>query len=228
MSNEKEALINKRLLTITVVLAVIAALAATGLLVNIFEHRAGGEEPVLQDGGAERQDRRPGEVGHELPHAVRPLPADQAGGGDKVRWRRGGAALADAGDLRPDGIALQDRGRSAAEDDVGRLRFSRISARTAATPTCWTTRRSPSARSSPSSRAPACIATPRCTGLPEAGRRRPDQGLREDEPDALRRGRKLVKHPVACIDCHDPKTMQLRITRPGFIEGIRALKARRA
>ena len=37
--------------------------------------------------------------------------------------------------------------------------------------------------------------------------------------------RKYAKHPVACIDCHDPKTMQLRITRPAFIEGIRALKA---
>ena len=37
--------------------------------------------------------------------------------------------------------------------------------------------------------------------------------------------RKLVKHPVACIDCHDPSSMQLRITRPAFIEGMRALKA---
>ncbi|QRK04516.1 ammonia-forming cytochrome c nitrite reductase subunit c552 [Archangium violaceum] len=37
--------------------------------------------------------------------------------------------------------------------------------------------------------------------------------------------RKLVDHPVACIDCHDPKTMALRVTRPGFIEGMRALKA---
>jgi nitrite reductase (cytochrome c-552) len=37
--------------------------------------------------------------------------------------------------------------------------------------------------------------------------------------------RKLVEHPVACIDCHDASTMQLRVTRPGFIEGIRALKA---
>jgi nitrite reductase (cytochrome c-552) len=37
--------------------------------------------------------------------------------------------------------------------------------------------------------------------------------------------RKLVEHPVACIDCHDSQTMQLRITRPGFLEGIRALKA---
>jgi nitrite reductase (cytochrome c-552) len=37
--------------------------------------------------------------------------------------------------------------------------------------------------------------------------------------------RKEVKHPVACIDCHDPSTMQLRVTRPGFLEGIKALKA---
>ena len=37
--------------------------------------------------------------------------------------------------------------------------------------------------------------------------------------------RKLVEHPIACLDCHDPKTMQLRITRPGFLEGIKAYKA---
>jgi nitrite reductase (cytochrome c-552) len=37
--------------------------------------------------------------------------------------------------------------------------------------------------------------------------------------------RKLVSHPIACIDCHDPGSMQLRVTRPGFIEGIRTLKA---
>jgi nitrite reductase (cytochrome c-552) len=37
--------------------------------------------------------------------------------------------------------------------------------------------------------------------------------------------RPLVSHPVACIDCHDPGTMQLRVTRPGFIEGIRTVKA---
>ena len=37
--------------------------------------------------------------------------------------------------------------------------------------------------------------------------------------------RKLVTHPVTCIDCHVPDTMALRVTRPGFIEGIRSLKA---
>lgn len=37
--------------------------------------------------------------------------------------------------------------------------------------------------------------------------------------------RKFVNHPVSCIDCHDSQTMQLRVTRPAFIEGMRALKA---
>ncbi|OUT62391.1 MAG: nitrite reductase [Rhodopirellula sp. TMED11] len=30
-------------------------------------------------------------------------------------------------------------------------------------------------------------------------------------------------HPVSCMDCHDPDSMQLRITRPGFMEGINKL-----
>lgn len=37
--------------------------------------------------------------------------------------------------------------------------------------------------------------------------------------------RQHVEHPVTCIDCHDSQTMELRITRPAFIEGIRAAKA---
>ncbi|MTJ83550.1 MAG: ammonia-forming cytochrome c nitrite reductase subunit c552 [Telmatospirillum sp.] len=37
--------------------------------------------------------------------------------------------------------------------------------------------------------------------------------------------RKQVTHPISCVDCHDAKTMNLRISRPAFIEGIRALKA---
>jgi nitrite reductase (cytochrome c-552) len=34
-----------------------------------------------------------------------------------------------------------------------------------------------------------------------------------------------ARHPVACIDCHDPATMALRVTRSAFIEGMTALKA---
>ncbi|MBK5293908.1 MAG: ammonia-forming cytochrome c nitrite reductase subunit c552, partial [Acidobacteriia bacterium] len=31
-------------------------------------------------------------------------------------------------------------------------------------------------------------------------------------------------HAISCLDCHDPQTMALRVTRPGFLNGIRALK----
>jgi len=40
------------------------------------------------------------------------------------------------------------------------------------------------------------------------------------------KGQPLVQHPMACLDCHDPKTMALRVTRPGFLNGIKALKAK--
>ncbi|WP_300083832.1 ammonia-forming cytochrome c nitrite reductase subunit c552 [Propioniciclava sp.] len=37
-----------------------------------------------------------------------------------------------------------------------------------------------------------------------------------------------AQHPVGCIDCHDPATMKLRVTRPAFIEGIKEYKASEA
>jgi nitrite reductase (cytochrome c-552) len=39
----------------------------------------------------------------------------------------------------------------------------------------------------------------------------------------LKKARELVSHPVSCIDCHDPQTMQLRVTRPAFLNGIKEL-----
>ena len=44
------------------------------------------------------------------------------------------------------------------------------------------------------------------------------QALAQSSPD------KKV-HPVSCVDCHDSKTMELRVTRPGFIAGIAKLAA---
>ncbi len=32
-------------------------------------------------------------------------------------------------------------------------------------------------------------------------------------------------HPVSCVDCHDPQSMELRVTRPGFITAIQKLAA---
>ncbi len=35
--------------------------------------------------------------------------------------------------------------------------------------------------------------------------------------------RQLVSHPVTCLDCHDPETLALRVTRPAFLQGIAEL-----
>jgi len=51
------------------------------------------------------------------------------------------------------------------------------------------------------------------------------KGFEAINPLPYAEARAKVKHPVACIDCHDPGTMALRVTRPGFLEGIRAAKA---
>jgi nitrite reductase (cytochrome c-552) len=51
------------------------------------------------------------------------------------------------------------------------------------------------------------------------------KGFEELNKMAYFDARKIVTHPVACIDCHDSQTMQLRVTRPAFIEGMRVFKA---
>ncbi len=33
-------------------------------------------------------------------------------------------------------------------------------------------------------------------------------------------GEKLIDHPVTCLDCHDPQTMALRVTRPGLLNAL--------
>lgn len=35
--------------------------------------------------------------------------------------------------------------------------------------------------------------------------------------------RKMVSHPISCVDCHDPDTLQLRVTRPALLKAIQVL-----
>ena len=105
----------------------------------------------------------------------------------------------------------------------------------AATPTCCSTRRTRSATCRPrtSSRATASTATPRsCRSTGSSGRRRrrrparPSRSRRASRRSASMSywdAHKLLEqltggkaHPVSCVDCHDPKTMELRVTRPGL------------
>ena len=51
------------------------------------------------------------------------------------------------------------------------------------------------------------------------------KGFEAINPMPYAEAAKLVKHPVTCIDCHDSSTLALRVTRPAFLEGMRAFKA---
>jgi nitrite reductase (cytochrome c-552) len=43
--------------------------------------------------------------------------------------------------------------------------------------------------------------------------------------EAIAEGHQMMgeAHPVTCIDCHDPESMSVRVTRPGFVLGMQAL-----
>ncbi len=49
------------------------------------------------------------------------------------------------------------------------------------------------------------------------------KGFEQICPMPFAEAAKLVTHPVTCIDCHEAATMNLRVSRPAFVNGIRAL-----
>ncbi len=51
------------------------------------------------------------------------------------------------------------------------------------------------------------------------------RGFEKLNPLPYAEAREHVTRAIACIDCHEPVTMTLRVTRPGFLEGIAAYKA---
>jgi nitrite reductase (cytochrome c-552) len=60
-------------------------------------------------------------------------------------------------------------------------------------------------------------------GKPQTDHEKVMKGFEKICPMPLSEARKLVTHPISCLDCHDPQTNQLRVTRPGFFNGIAAL-----
>lgn len=58
----------------------------------------------------------------------------------------------------------------------------------------------------------------------KAGDGDPQAGFAKVNAMPLEEAWKHAGHPIACIDCHDPATMRLRVTRPGFLNGIKLVK----
>jgi nitrite reductase (cytochrome c-552) len=71
----------------------------------------------------------------------------------------------------------------------------------------------------------------RCSRRSPTARRGRQTDLRRPRPSAASRRTRFPEghfamgeaHPVSCIDCHDPTSMKVRVTRPGFVIGMQAL-----
>ncbi len=73
---------------------------------------------------------------------------------------------------------------------------------------------------------PAYIEAGIKAGVPEGPEHREAQiqkGFEIISPQSYHEVTKLVEHPVSCIDCHEADTMNLRVSRPAFLTGIREL-----
>lgn len=73
---------------------------------------------------------------------------------------------------------------------------------------------------------PAYMQAGIAAGAPQGPEHREEQirkGFEVVCPMPFDEAAKLASHPVSCIDCHDAETMNLRVSRPAFLEGIRAL-----
>jgi nitrite reductase (cytochrome c-552) len=73
---------------------------------------------------------------------------------------------------------------------------------------------------------PAYIKAGIAAGVPEGKEHREAQiqkGFEAMCAMPFQEAAKEVTHPVSCIDCHDADTMNLRVSRPAFLNGIRSL-----
>lgn len=61
--------------------------------------------------------------------------------------------------------------------------------------------------------------------LSEAGQAQLFKGFEVVNKMPYNEATQLAEHPITCLDCHDPQTTALRITKPAFITGIQALAA---
>ena len=217
----------RRVVLITAIVAALAAAAVTALLVNIFQRQQEARNPFFRVVELTEEMDDPAVWGKNFPFQYDQYRRTV----DQVRTRFGGseAMLRTPGDADPRSIVANSRleedprlrtmwaGYAFAKD----FREERGHAYMLEDQT-FTERQQ--AVKQPG----ACLNCHASTYLPmlRAGNGDLRAGFDKMNQMPYFEARKLVQHPVACIDCHDPANMQLRVTRPAFMDGIRLAKAR--
>ncbi|HUF49044.1 MAG TPA: ammonia-forming cytochrome c nitrite reductase subunit c552 [Vicinamibacterales bacterium] len=215
-----------RLVALTAVVAAVAAAGVTALLVNIFERQQEGRNPFYRVVDLTDETEDPAVWGRNFPFQY-----DSYGRTvDQVRTRYGGSEAIPrvATEADPRSVVAQSR----LEDDP-RLRtmwagyaFS-VDFREERGHAFMLEDQTYTERQTVAQQPGTCM---HCHASVYAPYRKLGDGDLILGFERMNRmpyaeARTHVTHPVTCLDCHDPVSMRLRVTRPGFMEGIRALKA---
>ena len=202
------------------------------LLVNIFERKQEAKNPFFRVVELTDETDDPAVWGKNFPLQYDGYLRTVGPGAHALRRQRGAAAHADRGRPALRRRAGAPRRGPAPQDDVGRLRLRRsTSAKKRGHAYMLDDQTLHRARQ----RVQAARHLP---PLPRLGLRPLQEssaaatsstGFETMNQMPYAEARKLRRRtPVACIDCHDPETMALRVTRPGFLEGIRRSRRARA
>lgn len=221
-----EPALNRRRFFLFVALAAIATVFATAMLVNIFERKQEGKNPFFRVVELTDETEDPAIWGKNFPFQY----DDYRRTVDQVRTRFGGSEAVPRTPTKADPRSLVSQSRI--EEDK-RLKtmwagyaFSR-DFREERGHAFMLTDQIYTERQQAVKQPGACIHCHGSVYVPymKAGGGDLIKGFEHYNPLPYLEIKDDFKHPVACIDCHDPHTMALRVTRPGFIEGIRSLKA---
>jgi nitrite reductase (cytochrome c-552) len=194
---------------------------------HIRRAQARGEDPFFRVVELTDETEDPAGLGQEFSPPVRRLQAHGRPGPHALRRQRGGPEGADLGDPRSVVAQSKARPRSRASRPSGTATPSRsTSARSAATPTCSTTRLF-TERQKVAKQPGTCLhchasSTPLTRRL---GGGDLIKGFEAVNPLPYTEARKLVSHPVACIDCHDPPVDEAARHAPRLHRGHPRLKA---
>ena len=243
MSAENPAPQKKRGLLIALVAGAFAlgALGAAALLVNIAERKQEAKNPYRPARRGDGGRRRPGQVGDELAARVRRLQAHLRADEHEVR-RRGSAAP--KGSLPPQkaerdpwlkrifagylfAVDYRDRrGHAFMLFDQENTKRN-VPAEGKQSGNCLHCHASimPLYRKLGREAAPKATEAEQIQKGLVARRRAWATGTPTSSSSEVSGGK---AHPVSCVDCHDPKSMEMRVTRPAFITGIQKLAASNA
>ncbi len=218
--------VGPRVLIATCVGSALLAFGLAALLTNIFQRRQEAENPFFRVVEVDDRTQDPAEWGKNFPHQYDAYLRTV----DSERTRFGGSEALPRTPTDEDPRAARTRSKIAEDTRLTRLwagySFS-VDYREKRGHAYMLEDQTYTKRVEVAAQPGTCLTCHASMVVPwmEAGDGDLTAGVERMSAMPWAEARAMVDHPISCIDCHDPETMRLRITRPAFSAGITRAKA---